>query len=122
MICRTMHRHYPLGWKQIIQNCKHCFLIFASICSATYQNNFLLKIYCNHSVTSYLIGSRYCLKRWTVDYSEINDDYLIKQYEIMSNKTYNFKKLLLSSYNPEIQREIITVSNEMMKYEPAKKL
>ena len=56
---------------------------------------------------------------WTIDYSEINDDYLTKQYEIMSNKTYNFKKLLLSSYNVKIQREIITVSKTLTSNNPA---
>ena len=56
---------------------------------------------------------------WTIDYSEINDDYLTKQYEIMSNKTYDFRKILLSSYNPKIQREIITVSNTRTLNNPA---
>jgi len=48
---------------------------------------------------------------WTIDYSEINDNYLTNQYDIISNKTYDFRKLLLSSYNSNIQKQILTVSD-----------
>ena len=48
---------------------------------------------------------------WTRDYSEINDDYLNKKYNEFLNKSFDFRRVLLSYYIPEMQRQIITVMN-----------
>ena len=48
---------------------------------------------------------------WTRDYSEINDNYLNKKYEEFLNNSFDFRRVLLSSYLPELQRQIHTVMN-----------
>jgi hypothetical protein len=48
---------------------------------------------------------------WTKDYSEINDNYLNKKYEEFLNKSFDFRRVLLSHYTLELQRQIINVMN-----------
>ncbi|GAF98813.1 unnamed protein product, partial [marine sediment metagenome] len=47
---------------------------------------------------------------WTRDYREINDEYLNNQYTQFLDAKFDFRRLLLSQYNPEIQKQIITVN------------
>jgi len=47
-----------------------------------------------------------CPILYTTDYSEITPDYLEKKYDEMIDKTYDFSKLFVSSYSPDIQTEI----------------
>jgi len=46
---------------------------------------------------------------WTQDYSEINDEYLNKAYKGFLDKEYDFRRVLLTKYNRNIQREIAIV-------------
>jgi len=48
---------------------------------------------------------------WTRDYSEINDNYLNSIYPKFLDKNYDFRRLLLTKYNPRIQYEITNVCN-----------
>tara|TARA_Y100000389_G_scaffold36102_1_gene30680 strand:+ start:10618 stop:12027 length:1410 start_codon:yes stop_codon:yes gene_type:complete len=43
---------------------------------------------------------------YTHDYSEINDEYLNKKYDEMLNTEYDFSKLFMSNYTPDIQKVI----------------
>jgi hypothetical protein len=43
---------------------------------------------------------------YTVDYSEINSDYLKNMYELMLEETYDFSPLFLSTYSNELQEKI----------------
>jgi len=43
---------------------------------------------------------------WTDDYSEITDEYLETKYNEFLNKDFDFRRILLSSYSLEIQRQI----------------
>ena len=45
---------------------------------------------------------------WTDDYSEINDKYLEAKYNEFLDKEFDFRRILLSKYTPEIQRQINT--------------
>jgi len=47
---------------------------------------------------------------WTKDYSEINDTYLNNMYEKFLDNEYDFRRLLLTHYKPNIQQKIINVS------------
>ena len=49
---------------------------------------------------------------WTNDYSEINDQYLEEQYDkiVNSSNKYDFRRVLLSYYTYEMQRQINIVS------------
>ena len=47
---------------------------------------------------------------WTKSYSEINDDYLNKIYGSFLDKKYDFRRLLLSCYEPSNRQKIINVS------------
>lgn len=47
-----------------------------------------------------------CPILYTTDYSEITSEYLEKKYDEMIDKTYDFSKLFVSSYSPDIQTEI----------------
>ena len=48
---------------------------------------------------------------WTEDYSEINDDYLSKMYNIFLEKTFDFRRLLLKQYNPKLQYQMKHLMN-----------
>ena len=48
---------------------------------------------------------------YTKDYSEITPDYLTEKYHEILETDYNFAKLFLSNYSPEIQKRIIERSN-----------
>lgn len=48
---------------------------------------------------------------YTTDYSEITRDYLIKKYEEMIDKEYDFSSLILSCYNETSQNKIIRRGN-----------
>ena len=48
---------------------------------------------------------------WTRDYSEINDNYLESKYKEFLNKDFDFKRLLLSKYKPELRKKMITIMN-----------
>tara|TARA_B100000424_G_scaffold130261_1_gene98715 strand:+ start:1874 stop:2581 length:708 start_codon:yes stop_codon:yes gene_type:complete len=48
---------------------------------------------------------------YTKDYSEITPDYLTKKYQEILETDYDFRKLFLSNYSPEIQKRIIERSN-----------
>lgn len=52
-----------------------------------------------------------CPVLWTVDYSEINEEYLNKKYAEMINKVYDFSCLLLSSYSLDLQHTIMVYGN-----------
>jgi len=43
---------------------------------------------------------------WTDDYSEINDEYLEEKYNEFLDKDFDFRRILLSKYTAEIQRQI----------------
>ena len=43
---------------------------------------------------------------WTTNYSEINDSYLEKCYEVFLEQTFDFRRLLLSQYHPQIRKQI----------------
>lgn len=62
----------------------------------------------NNEIAKKYIG---CPILFTKDYSEIDDTYLLEQYEIMKDKIYDFSRLILSSYEPEIQKDIKTNGN-----------
>jgi hypothetical protein len=47
-----------------------------------------------------------CPILWTTDYSEITVPYLEKVYTEMVDKVYNFSRLFLSYYCPELQKQI----------------
>lgn len=47
-----------------------------------------------------------CPILWTTDYSEITPEYLEKVYSEMIDKVYDFSKLFLSNYTPELQQQI----------------
>jgi hypothetical protein len=47
-----------------------------------------------------------CPILYTTDYTEITPEYLEKKYDEMIDKTYDFSKLFVSSYSPDIQTEI----------------
>jgi hypothetical protein len=47
-----------------------------------------------------------CPILYTTDYSEITTEYLEKKYDEMIDNTYDFSKLFVSSYSPDIQTEI----------------
>lgn len=47
-----------------------------------------------------------CPILWTTDYSEITIPYLEKVYEEMIDKVYDFSRLMLSNYTPDIQKQI----------------
>ena len=47
-----------------------------------------------------------CPILYTTDYSEITPEYLQKRYDEMIDKTYDFSKLFVSSYSPDIETEI----------------
>lgn len=47
-----------------------------------------------------------CPILYTTDYSEITPEYLLKKYDEMLDKTYDFSKLFVSSYPPDVQTEI----------------
>jgi hypothetical protein len=47
-----------------------------------------------------------CPILYTNDYSEITPEYLLKKYDEMIDKTYDFSKLFVSSYPPDVQTEI----------------
>lgn len=51
---------------------------------------------------------------YTKDYSEINKEYLEDKYLEMKDKLYNFEKLFLHYYIPDIQREIKLCGNHWM--------
>ena len=48
---------------------------------------------------------------YTKDYSEITRDYLVKKYEEMIDKEYDFSSLILSCYNEESRNKIIRRGN-----------
>jgi len=48
---------------------------------------------------------------WTTDYSEINDDYLNRAYNYFLEQEYDFRRLLITQYQPNIQKQIITIMN-----------
>lgn len=48
---------------------------------------------------------------YTTDYSEITNEYLESKYQEMLYKDYNFDKLFLSYYSPEVQSVIIQQGN-----------
>jgi len=48
---------------------------------------------------------------WTRDYSEINDNYLERKYKEFLNKDFDFKRLLLSKYKPELRKKIFSIMN-----------
>jgi hypothetical protein len=52
---------------------------------------------------------------WTDDYSEITPAYLNAKYEEMKTATYDFSRLRLDSYTPEMQEEIKRCGNFWMK-------
>jgi hypothetical protein len=56
-----------------------------------------------------------CPVLWTTDYSEITEEYLLKKYEEMIDKDYNFSGLFLSSYPPHIRGQIKANSDYWMK-------
>ena len=43
---------------------------------------------------------------WTDDYSEITDEYLNRKYNDFLEKDFDFRRILFSSYSPELQRQI----------------
>lgn len=43
---------------------------------------------------------------YTIDYSEINSDYLKRMYELMIEETYDFSPLFVSTYSIELQEKI----------------
>ena len=47
---------------------------------------------------------------WTKNYSEITDKYLNNVYETFLDIKYDFRRLLLSQYHPDIQQKIINIS------------
>jgi len=49
-----------------------------------------------------------CPILYTKDYSEITPEYLLKKYEEMIDKTYDFSRLFISSYSSEEQESIKT--------------
>ena len=52
-----------------------------------------------------------CPILYTTDYSEITADYLMKKYDEMIDKTYDFSRLFISSYSSEERTEIKTNSS-----------
>lgn len=56
-----------------------------------------------------------CPILWTTDYSEITPEYLEKVYLEMLDKTYEFSRLFLSSYDEETQRNIKESGNFWLK-------
>jgi hypothetical protein len=51
-----------------------------------------------------------CPILYTTDYSEITPEYLLKKYDKMIDKTYDFSRLFISSYPPK-QRESIKTNS-----------
>ena len=47
-----------------------------------------------------------CPILYTSDYSEITPEYLVGKYNEMIDKEYNFSRLFISSYSPELQKQI----------------
>jgi hypothetical protein len=47
-----------------------------------------------------------CPILYTTDYSDITPEYLLKTYDEMIDKTYDFSRLFVSSYSQELQNEI----------------
>ena len=52
-----------------------------------------------------------CPILYTNDYSEINSVYLEEKYKEMLETTYDFSRLLLSSYDSSVQSEIVANGN-----------
>ena len=52
-----------------------------------------------------------CPVLWTVDYSEITEEYLNKKYAEMIGQTYDFSCLFLSSYPLDLQHKIMVYGN-----------
>ena len=48
---------------------------------------------------------------WTEDYSEITEPYLLRKYDEMLDKIYDFSALFLSSHSPENRKRIIECGN-----------
>ena len=65
-----------------------------------------------------LIEEKYrgCPILYTDDYSEITPTYLDAKYEEMKTATYDFSRLFLSFYSPDVQREIKRCGNYWMKF------
>lgn len=63
-----------------------------------------------------LIEEKYkgCPILYTNDYSEITPEYLLAKYEEMKSKTYDFSRLFLDFYPPEMQSEIKRCGNYWM--------
>jgi hypothetical protein len=63
-----------------------------------------------------------CPILYTKDYSEITPEYLEKKYDEMIDQTYDFSKLFVSSYSPDLQSEIRRNSSFWtLKFFPQKK-
>ena len=56
-----------------------------------------------------------CPVVWTIDYSEITNEYLESLYDTMLDNEYDFSKLLLSSYDFETQNSIKEHGNFWLK-------
>jgi len=54
---------------------------------------------------------RGCPILWTVDYSEITEEYLNKKYTEMIGQTYDFSCLFLSSYSLDLQHTVMVYGN-----------
>jgi len=52
-----------------------------------------------------------CPVLYTHDYSEITEEYLLQQYDILIDETYDFSKLFLSYYNDDIKQYIKQCGN-----------
>ena len=52
---------------------------------------------------------------WTSDYSEINDSYLEQCYSQFMERDFDFRRLLLTQYQPEIRKQILTISKTPIK-------
>ena len=48
---------------------------------------------------------------WTNNYHEISESYLLKKYDEMLDKTYDFSTLFLSSHNQENRKNIVECGN-----------
>jgi lipopolysaccharide biosynthesis glycosyltransferase len=70
-----------------------------------------------------LIEEKYkgCPVLFTVDYSEITEDYLNTQYPIILNKTYDFSRLFLSSYSKFVRENIQKCGNYWTQFHTGKK-
>ncbi len=56
-----------------------------------------------------------CPILYTTDYSEINEEYLLKKYDEMKDQVYDFSRLFLSYYTEEQQACIKVQGNYWMK-------